>query len=318
MRLRPLGRTGLAVSEIGFGCGPTAGLMIEGAEAPRLEAVARALTLGINYFDTAAKYGDGRSEANLGRVLRKLGARPTVATKVALQVADLEDIAGSVIRSVEGSRARLGYDRLDLVFLHNRVGERRAATAAVGSGPLLDVDDVLGPGGVIEGFTRLRERGIVSFVGCCAYGGDAAAVGRLIDSDQFDAMLVNYSLLNTSAWSPVRHDDTGLADYHQTGAAAAARGMGLVALRVLEGGRLTGVSDDPAAVCGSASVGTMDLAEVAVRFVLANPQVTTALIGFSDVAQVDAAVRYAASGALSPDVMAAVGGQLQRLRCPSR
>jgi len=65
MQTRTLGRTGLEVSGLGFGCGAVGGLMIKGAAADQERAVARALELGINYFDTAAMYGNGESERNL-------------------------------------------------------------------------------------------------------------------------------------------------------------------------------------------------------------------------------------------------------------
>ena len=61
MEYRTLGRTGLRVSALGFGCGNVGGLLIRGAPAERERAVARALELGINYFDTAPLYGDGQS-----------------------------------------------------------------------------------------------------------------------------------------------------------------------------------------------------------------------------------------------------------------
>ena len=108
MKQRRLGRTGLSISEIGFGCGPTAGLMVRGDAAARRDAVARALALGIDYFDTAPVYGDTLSEQYLGETLRELGAQPMIATKIALELADLVDIAGAVTRSVEASIARLG------------------------------------------------------------------------------------------------------------------------------------------------------------------------------------------------------------------
>src|SRR5438046_4859503 len=69
---RKLGRTGLDVSLLGFGCGAVGGLMIKGAAADQERAVARAVELGINYFDTAQMYGNGESERNLGRVLKAL------------------------------------------------------------------------------------------------------------------------------------------------------------------------------------------------------------------------------------------------------
>ena len=71
MDYRTLGKTGLRVSTLGFGCGNVGGLMVRGAPAEQERAVARAIELGINYFDTAPSYGDGQSEQNLGRVDRK-------------------------------------------------------------------------------------------------------------------------------------------------------------------------------------------------------------------------------------------------------
>ncbi len=72
MKYRPLGNTGLNVSEIGFGCGNVGGFMIRGGPGDQVQAVARAMDLGINYFDTAPSCGDGVSgdgvsETNLGR-----------------------------------------------------------------------------------------------------------------------------------------------------------------------------------------------------------------------------------------------------------
>lgn len=78
---RPLGRTGMIVPVIGFGCGNVGGLMIRGTPAKQREAVAAALDGGIRYFDTAPSYGDGVSETLLGRTLRDLRADALVGTK---------------------------------------------------------------------------------------------------------------------------------------------------------------------------------------------------------------------------------------------
>ena len=84
MEKRKLGRTGLDVSLLGFGCGAVGGLMTKGAAADQERAVARAVELGINYFDTAQMYGDGESERNLGRVVKALKPNVYVGTKVRL------------------------------------------------------------------------------------------------------------------------------------------------------------------------------------------------------------------------------------------
>jgi len=76
MRYRPLGRTGLKISEIGFGCGNNAVLMVRATYEEQLQAVRLALELGINYFDTAFAYGLGKSEENLGKILNELELQP--------------------------------------------------------------------------------------------------------------------------------------------------------------------------------------------------------------------------------------------------
>jgi len=69
MEYRTLGKTGVRVSVQGFGCGNVGGLMVRGTPAGRERAVARAIELGVNYFDTAPSYGDGLSERHLGQAL---------------------------------------------------------------------------------------------------------------------------------------------------------------------------------------------------------------------------------------------------------
>src|SRR5258708_23175628 len=81
MEYRLLGRTGLRVSALGFGCGDVGGLMVRGAPADRERGVAGALELGINYLDTAPAYGSGQSEKNLGQVLRALKPQAIVGTQ---------------------------------------------------------------------------------------------------------------------------------------------------------------------------------------------------------------------------------------------
>ena len=107
MEYRPLGRTGLEASALGFGCGAVGGLLVRGEHKEMVRVVARAIELGINYFDTARVYGDGASEANLGRVLQELEADVLVGTKVRLLASEMDDIAGAVVASVEGSLERL-------------------------------------------------------------------------------------------------------------------------------------------------------------------------------------------------------------------
>ena len=108
MRYRQLGKTGLRISEIGFGTGNTAGLMLRASPEERVRAVERALELGVNYFDTSPDYGKEAAERNLGQALREVGARPVITTKVEILPGHLDDIAGAVVQSIDASLKRLG------------------------------------------------------------------------------------------------------------------------------------------------------------------------------------------------------------------
>lgn len=321
VKRRRLGRTELEISEIGFGCGPTAGLIIRATPEQRRAAVTRALDLGITYFDTAPVYGDTLSEANLGQTLRELGVHPTVVTKVALEENDFADLGGATVRSVEASLKRLGLPSVPLVQLHNRVGQKRAARPDFGSGALLTVDDVLGPDGVVAALRSLRERGLVRYFGCCAFGGEMAQVERLIDSGMFDSLLVNYSVVNQTAWLPSATSPLPGRHYAGVAARAAGAGMGTSVLRVLEGGALSGTElrhplagaagpEYAANLARARSLrpvidpANLTLPEAAIRFALSNPQVSTVLVGFSDVAQIEEAATFAAKGPLPADILA--------------
>src|SRR5690348_13395305 len=108
MDMRVFGRSGLRLSILGFGCGAVGGLMVRGAPADQERAVARALEAGVNYFDTAVQYGDGLSEQNLGRVLKKLKpANAVVGTKVRLPPADVGRVGATIAASLDASLERL-------------------------------------------------------------------------------------------------------------------------------------------------------------------------------------------------------------------
>ena len=267
---RTFGRTGLEVSSIGFGCGPTAGLMVRGSAAERAAAVERALMLGIDYFDTAPIYGETISEQHLGETLHELGASVTLASKVALELPELGDIRAAVLSSVEASLKRLKRDHLDVIQLHNRVGFDRAQRSNTGVGALITPDDALR---VADAFDELRHQGKVRATGCCAYGGDPPAVAQVLHSGRFDAVLVQYSLANQSAFGGPALE--GGLDYAGAGTRAAAKGMAAIAIRTLEAGKLASEPED------------------AIRFVLRSPEIATAVIGFSTIAHIEQAARAA-------------------------
>src|SRR6266508_3217211 len=159
MQYRTIGKTGVRVSEIGFGCGNNAVLMVKAPYDDQVKAVRRALDLGINFFDTAFAYGLGKSEENLGRILNELGANPVISTKIRLEADAVGDVKAATIRAVEAGLARLKRDRVDFVQLHTRVTLERGT----GKRFSLASKDILGPNGVIFGFKMTRDRGEVAY-----------------------------------------------------------------------------------------------------------------------------------------------------------
>jgi aryl-alcohol dehydrogenase-like predicted oxidoreductase len=127
MRYRPLGKTGLQVSEIGFGAWGIGGRTVEQTsygdtdDRTSLAALDRALERGITFFDTSAAYGNGHSEALIGRAMRGKRSRAVIATKAGYEAWDqAPDFAPSaIVASTERSLARLGTDYIDLLQLHN-------------------------------------------------------------------------------------------------------------------------------------------------------------------------------------------------------
>jgi aryl-alcohol dehydrogenase-like predicted oxidoreductase len=119
---RPFGRTGLQVSAIGFGCWEIGGGYGQIEESEFARAVGRALDLGVNCFDTAEGYGFGASERALGRALGARRRDAIVVTKFGMGYRDkpkLRDASrGRVMASIEKSLQNLGTDVVDVYLVH--------------------------------------------------------------------------------------------------------------------------------------------------------------------------------------------------------
>jgi aryl-alcohol dehydrogenase-like predicted oxidoreductase len=313
MEYRPLGRTGLQVSALGFGCGNVGGLMVRGTPADRERAVARALELGLNYFDTAPSYGDGQSELHLGQVLRALKPQVYVGTKFRLEADDLKDVARAVARSLETSLGRLGLERVDLLQLHNPI------TTKPHPG-WLEPQRVLGE--VVPALQELRRQGKIRFLGMTAIG-DTPAVHQVIDSGLIDTAQVCYNLLNPSAGMPVPPRFPA-QDFDRLLTHTRAQRMGVIVIRVLAAGALSGVADrHPIAVPKVAPIATgpdyaadvaraqrlselvkaghaTSLVEASLRFAVGHPAVSTVLLGYSSLEHLELAASAMAKGPL-PD-----------------
>jgi aryl-alcohol dehydrogenase-like predicted oxidoreductase len=315
MEYRPLGNTGIGVSVISFGAGPVAGLMTNPQRADDQRCtIARAIELGINWFDTAATYGEGGSEECLGRTLSQLGKSQQVhiATKVRLPPDELHDIPGYIRCSVEASLQRLRVPSITLLQLHNSITVRRGDLAtSVTPADVLD-------GGVLRTFEQLQSEGLVQHLGLTALG-DPKSLSTVLHSRRFSAVQIPYNVLNPSAGRDMPADfaESNLGNLLAT---CQELNVGAMAIRVYAGGALAGQApsqhtlttkffpldlyqrDQARAAALQQRLPTgMTLPEVAVRFVLGHPVVTSALIGFGSPQEVEQAVAYAERGPLAED-----------------
>lgn len=306
-------RLGLAVSRLAFGAGPVSGLMTgddRDAQSAVLEAV---IAAGINWIDTAAGYGNGRSEENLGVALAAscVPNEMHIATKVRLAEEQLAgDIRSHVLRSVEESLRRLQRSHVTLLQLHNGLTKERADEASSVSG-----DDVLRKNGIADALDFVRDQGLCRFIGLTATG-HAETMRTVIRSNRFDTIQCPYNIINPSAGMEVEEPfrETNYGNIFED---CWPPGLGVFAIRVYAGGAILG--QPPSAHTLRTPYFPLDLYERdaeaarrlaghdrgvteaagnqvarAIRFVLAHPAVTGAIIGFGKPEHVTQAVEAVA------------------------
>ena len=303
MERRIFGRSGMKLSILGFGCGAVGGLMVRGSPADQERAIGRALDAGVNYFDTAVLYGNGESEKNLGRILGKLKPKDAiVGTKVRLPP-DCKQVAAEIAKSLEGSLRRLGMEQVGILHLHNPITSARQV-----------LDEV------VPAFEALRRQGKLRFLGITAIG-DTAAVNEVIDARVFESAQVTYNMLNPSAASALPANYPA-QDYGRMFDHTQAAGVGVVGIRVLAGGALSGSADrhpiasPPPEPIGSAMSYQGDLgraqrlaplvkegfatslAEAATRFCISHPAMGTILVGVATPQQFEDALAAVLKGPL--------------------
>lgn len=191
---RPLGNTGLSVSPLCVGCAPL-GDMPETFEysvnSERAHDTLRTVFEGpINFFDTAASYGDGESERRIGEVLREMDGLPegyVLSTKADRDLQTGEFSGEQMRRSVERSLGLLGLDRLQIVFLHDPEHE--------------SYEHIMAPGGPVEVLKDLEEEGIIQHLGVAGDPPDLMA--RYVETGLFEVVITHnrYTLVEQSAAS---------------------------------------------------------------------------------------------------------------------
>jgi aryl-alcohol dehydrogenase-like predicted oxidoreductase len=195
MQMRPLGRTGVPVSEIGFGAwGIGKTLWIGADDAESMRALDRSLDLGVNFIDTALGYGHGHSESLVGQVIRERGAEGKVYVATKVPPKNLVWPAqpgvpvsktfppGHVTSCAEKSLYNLGLERIDLLQLH------------VWRDEYLDQRE----NGWADALLKLKEQGKVRHLGISINDHDPGTALRAVASGLFDVVQVIYNIFDQS------------------------------------------------------------------------------------------------------------------------
>jgi len=319
MKYREFGRTGLEVSELVFGGGAVGGLLVNADDDTKLEALRRALAGGINWIDTAPRYGQGRSETALGWLLGEVEETPYLSTKVRIDIGDLSDVSGQIERSLTESFGRLKRDSVDLVQLHNPIHAETGGGAAIASGSALGIDAVLGKDGVAAGLERVRDQGLARFIGLTALG-EAGPICEAIRSGRFDSAQVYHNLINPTAARAMPPGFSG-QDFSGVIAACKAVGAAVMNIRIFAAGILatdTRHGRESALTLGSGveieekrtraifdQLGDTygSRAQTAIRFGLSNPDVACVVFGLAELAHLDDALAAAEMGPLPQDAL---------------
>lgn len=289
MEYRPLGRTGLQVSEIGYGAWGIGGSMWIGAdEDESLAALHRAIDLGVNFIDTARGYGE--SERIVGGVIRE---HPDVhvATKVPPRngiwpapsgIHADEAFPGDHIReSLETSLAASGLEAFDVLQLH------------------VWSDEWVGQGDWLETVADLRQEGKIRFFGVSINDYQPENALALVRSGAVDTVQVIYNAFHQQPEAELLP-------------ACAEHGVGVIVRVALDEGGLTGrvtagstfpdgdfrnryfggdrraqVEQHVTALVDELGIGTDEIADVALRYVLDEPAVSTVIAGMRTVRNVE-------------------------------
>jgi D-threo-aldose 1-dehydrogenase len=299
---KPLGRTGFQLSIVSVGgwlgqlydpakaeAGSFGAVSDDRAarEAAAESAVRRAISLGINYFDTAPMYSNGEAERLLGVGLRALAPAERqglfVSSKVGAQPDRPKGYDQDTIRwSLERSLKKLYSDRLDIVYIHDPESDAH-------------MDQMLGPGGAVEALEALKAQGVVGAIGLGVR--IHRFLRRAIESGRFDAILPSYD------YTPIRNSAGPLIDL------AFQNNVGVVGASPYMAGLLAGIHPDQAAGKRKNDIADdltraralwrwadehgVDLGAVAMQYHLRNPHITTTLVGPRDAGEVESNIRHA-------------------------
>lgn len=304
MRYTSLGRTGLQISEIGFGAWAIGGEWGSKDDDAAVQAINRAMDKGVNFIDTAAGYGNGHSERVIARAFRERGERCCVASKVppknfkwpALPSIPVTEVFPQdwIISTVEESLRNLETDCLDLIQLHcwtERFNEE------------LDW---------YEAFVKLRDQGKVRYFGVSVNDWDPYGGVSLVESDRMDGIQVIYNIFEQRPAerlfpAAIEHNVGIIARVpFEEGLLTGKIGPGYEfpekdwRARWLSGGRLEEAWEHVQALRWVENE-SRTMAQAALKFILAHPAVSTVIPGMRSARHVDENAAVSEEVALAPE-----------------
>lgn len=315
MQKRLLGKTGLQLPVLGFGASSLGQEFRKVNLDEALRSVRVALDCGLDFIDTSPFYGRGMSEVLLGIALKDVPRdQYTLCTKLGrYDLAHFDFSARRVAESVDVSLHRLGTDHFDIVLCHDI--------------EFVEMQQIVDE--TLPALRKIQQAGKTRFIGFSGVG-EPPALHQAVESKLFDTVQVVYNALNPSAGGPAPKGMPGL-DYGRLLDKAKAADMGTIIIRALAGGALSGTADrHPLAMqdvppIGSAldfatdvararqleplvrEAGAESLAELAERFVISHPAVSTMLIGYSTLQHLDEAIAAVNKGPLPEKVLKKIG-----------
>ena len=295
MHYRRFGKTDWQVSEISLGGSwfygrPEYGLL---PVSHGVSMVERALELGINYFDTAPLYGQGRSEKVLGHALKGVSEPCYLATKVGYFPSPYDYTRDTVWRGFEASLQRLQRDSVDLVQIHE------AEQAGW--------DGIFGKGRTLEALLEMQEQGLVKHIGLT--GSDLELMrDALRESDAFVSVItfLKYDLLVQTAkeillpTASERDVAVILASPLHFGLLGSKRDAWM------ESGRFAELYPKLEKVEALLADESGDIPDLGLRYLLSDPTVSMILTGAANIAELETSTAVADGCHLSPDLIARI------------
>jgi len=280
LQYRMLGRTGLKVSLLGFGA---MRLPMDGDRVDREKAIPmihRAFDAGVNYIDSAVGYCDGDSQRAVGDAIK--GRRDEIVVSTKNHHYDKNDEKGWWT-NLEDSLERLQVDYIDIYNFHG----------INWNGFTQNID---GPDGVYRHMLKAKDQGLIRHISC-SFHDSCESLIKLVDTGMFESITCQYNLLD-------RSNEKGIAHAHE-------KNVGIVIMGPVGGGRLGETGGEFAAALPE---GVSSTPELALRFVMANPNVTVALSGMSTMKQVEENILTAnREESLSAEERAAIAKAVRQL-----